>query len=301
MFSLKTVGKIVSMVAVLALTACASVDKKASNGDVHDSAVMITNTAQNHGGTGIVLRSSQSSSLILTNSHVCKVVENGGLVSGVAGKFMVSSYKHSEKNDLCLIKVEGDLQANTKIAKTAPVPYRSEAIVSGHPGLMPNIITKGHFSGRQVLQVMVGMRACTDDEKQDPQLGLLCLLAGGVPVIREFDSVLVSATIMPGSSGSGVYNSNNELSGVVFAGAGELGYGWTVPYQSVVDFLTREARTLSYKNPNNMKDITGQPVDKKSQTEEMMYQKLHKACAGQYREQLSVVCETAKTDATWYK
>lgn len=301
MFSLKTAGKFLLIAGMLALSACASVQQQASTGDIHDSTVMITNVEQNHGGTGIVLRSSQSSSLILTNSHVCKVVEEGGVVSGVAGKFMVSSYKHSKKNDLCLIKVEGNLQANTVVAQTAPVPYRSEAVVSGHPALMPNIITRGHFSGRQVLQVMVGIKPCTAEDAENPQYGFLCMLVGGIPTMREFDSVLVSATIMPGSSGSGVYNSDNELSGVVFAGSGELGYGWTVPYQSMRDFLYSEAKTLPYKIPNNSKDIFGRSVDKSRQVEEVLYQRLHKACNGDDRNKLLAVCETAKTDATWYK
>jgi S1-C subfamily serine protease len=287
------------MVAVLALTACASV-QQSSQGDIHESAVIITNIAQHHGGTGIVLRSSQSSSLVLTNSHVCKVVENGGLVSGTAGKFMVSAYKHSQKNDLCLLKVEGDLKANTIVAKNAPVPYRSSAIVSGHPALMPNIITRGHFSGRQVIPIMVGIKPCTADDANDPSKGLACMLIGGIPLIREFDSVLVSATIMPGSSGSGVYNSKNELSGVVFAGAGELGYGWTVPYQSLQDFLYSEAGTLSYKLPNNIVDIFGQSQGR-NQTEEVLFQRLHKVCASTDREKLSAICEATKTDATWYK
>jgi V8-like Glu-specific endopeptidase len=41
---------------------------------------------------------------------------------------------------------------------------------------------------------------------------------GGIPDIMQYDSTLVTATIMPGSSGSGVYNENKELAGVVFAG-----------------------------------------------------------------------------------
>src|SRR4051812_8386630 len=47
--------------------------------------VMITNRAKTSGGTGLILKSSISESYILTNAHVCGVVEKGGLVTGDAG------------------------------------------------------------------------------------------------------------------------------------------------------------------------------------------------------------------------
>jgi hypothetical protein len=290
------------MLGMLALTACASSPSSsptvAGGHDIHRNSVMITNLAANHGGTGIVLRSTQSASLILTNAHVCKVVEQGGLVRGEAGSFMVTAYKPSLKNDLCLIKVEGNLKANTAVSKRAPKAYYDQTAVSGHPALMPNIISRGHFSGRQVLQVVIGIKKCTEEDAQNPEKALACMLIGGIPIIKSYDSALVSATIMPGSSGSGVYNSDNELAGVVFAGSGQLGYGWTVPYQSVIDFLTRESKSLQYSLPNNELDLFG---DKKERTEEVMFEKLHKVCESSEQGKLGQICAIVKTDALWYK
>lgn len=254
--------------------------------------------AENSGGTGIVLRSNTTRSLILTNSHVCGVVVHGGVVKGVQGKFMVSSYKRSLKNDLCLIRVEGDLGANTKISKSAPIPYREVISVSGHPALMPNIITKGHLSGREPLQVMIGMRRCTEAETQNPNTGLLCMLVGGLPIVKSFDSALVSATIMPGSSGSGVYNNRNELIGVVFAGSGAIGYGWTVPYQSMMDFLSDESKTMPFTNPDNVLDLYG--GGRQEGTTQDLFQKLNQVCKSTNRDRIEEACSKFNT-SIWYK
>lgn len=267
----------------------------------HQNTVMITNLAKNHGGTGIVLRSTQDSSLILTNSHVCGVVEEGGLVRGSAGSFMVTAYKRSEKNDLCLIKVDADMKANTKIAEVAPEPYSARVSVSGHPALMPNIITHGHLSGREMIPIMVGVKPCTPEDADDPAKGMACVFLGGLPIVKEFDSVLVSATIMPGSSGSAVYNSKNELIGVVFAGSGELGYGWTVPYQSVTDFLFKEAKTLKYKLPTNTLDLFGSSGRSSSNSLDAFSERLHDVCSSDNKTKIKTLCELGKSDVTWYK
>jgi S1-C subfamily serine protease len=282
---------------VAILTACSSVSVRQSN--LHTNSVMITNMDANHGGTGIILKSSQDSSLVLTNSHVCGVVEEGGLVKSEAGQFAVSSYKRSKKNDLCLIKVEGDLKGGAKIANKAPVPYYGRAAISGHPALYPNVVTNGHFSGRAILPIVTGIRKCTEEEKTDEKSGIYCALLGGIPVIKKFDSALVTATIMPGSSGSGVYNSDHELSGVVFAGEGNLSYAWTVPYASMRDFLFRESKTIPYSTPTNTTDLFGNGSEKVSQ--ESLFRRLHVVCASAKRELIQDICEIAKTDITWYK
>jgi S1-C subfamily serine protease len=270
--------------------------------DITQSSVMITNIAGTSGGTGIVLHSSETSSTILTNSHVCRVVEKGGMVTGESGSFIVATYKHSHTHDLCLITVDGNLKAHTDIAHRAPYIYKEGAAISGHPALFPNVITTGHFSGRRVISVMKGMTPCTDDQKKDPDTMLLCLLAGGLPQIEQYDSTLVTATIMPGSSGSGVYNEDKELSGVAFAGSGDLGYAWTVPFESMRNFLDREARTLEAKRPDNSLDILAALSGKKNSLDEnAMMQKLKEACAGEQKNKLKSVCELAGQDMIFRK
>lgn len=206
--------------------------------DIRASSVMITNFSGSRGGTGIILTSTNAESRVLTNAHVCGIVKTGAIVKATTGEYQIKSYKQSTFSDLCLITVTSDLGVNTAIADRAPSFYE-EGIISGHPGLLPNVITTGHFSGRRIIPVTVGIHKCTPEEG-DPS----CMFFGTRPEVRLFEAVLVTATIMPGSSGSGVYTKDQKLAGVVFAGQASLGYAWTVPYEQMVTFLRKEAPSI---------------------------------------------------------
>lgn len=283
------------MITACFLVACASSPKRVN--DLNASSVKITNLAGNSGGSGIVLRSSPTNSYVLTNAHVCGVVVNGGMVSGEAGQFTVSAYKKSEASDLCLIKVAGDLEYDTKLAKKLPKLYSEEVAISGHPALMPTVITEGRFSGREVIPILVGVKPCTPEDMEDPNKAPACIFLGGLPVIKNFESILASATIMPGSSGSGVYNKDGELSGVVFAGQGSLGYAWTVPYEQVLNFLFKEQRHLKYERPTNTTDLFG-GRDSKSNSDSVFFSKLKKACESPMKEQFEKLCNLLDSDVT---
>ena len=270
--------------------------------DLTNSSVMITNVAKTSGGTGIILESSETMSKVLTNSHVCHVVEKGGLVTGVYGTFLVSSYKRSKSHDLCLITVEGNLKASTKIADKAPVSYYENALISGHPALMPNVVTSGHFSGRKVITVMKGMKPCTPADLEDPGKAIICMLAGGIPIAERYDSTLVTATIMAGSSGSGVYNSNKELAGVVFAGSGNLSYAWTVPYESMINFINVESHVIETFKPDNEIGLEPSSGEQgKAPTESEMLAKLAEACSGPQKEKIKEACTLLEQDMIWKK
>jgi S1-C subfamily serine protease len=222
--------------------------------DITSSTVMITSLAGG-GGSGVVVDSKPSESLILTNHHICKSLKNGGVVTTNQNKqHTVVSYKLSKVHDLCLISVAAQLPGKVTIASKAPTMYE-QATVSGHPNLMPNVVTTGHFSGHQIINVFTGVRKCTLEESRDRDLGIICFFFGGMPVIKTYEAVLVTATIMPGSSGSAVYNNSKELSAVVFAGSGELGYAYSVPFQYVYNFLNKEVNNSLAISPNYTLDI----------------------------------------------
>lgn len=259
-----------------------------TNAEMSRTSVKIVKSSGRSGGTGVIIRSGFSESLILTNRHVCNVVKSGGLVITDTDSYAVSSFSQSEEHDLCVVAVSANLGISTKIATKAPSPY-SNASISGHPRLLPNIVTRGHFSGKQIIEIMTGLRPCTEaDLKGD--LGLFCLLLGGVPDIHRFEAQVVSATIQPGSSGSAVFNDRGEVAGLVFAGSGELGYAHIVPFEAIVNFLYRELPTLKKQFPDSSLDLSNASSEKR----------LREVCASEKIDaRMKPICELAARDVVW--
>lgn len=241
-------SRIFTAISLLAMTACST--------SVVDTAVKITNLESNSGGSGTIYSSDSSHSEVLTNAHVCGVVKNGGLVhTSSGGSYMVTSFKVSEIHDLCLLTVAADLGGHTRIS-LAPPTLLDTSTVAGHPRLLPLIVTSGHFSQKMIIQIMTGVKACTQEDLQNPDTILFCVFAGGLPIIKSFESLVVSNTIQPGSSGSAVYDSTGALAAVIFAGAGDFGYGLAVPQEYVYSFLAKELPALPIQSPKYTMDFS---------------------------------------------
>jgi S1-C subfamily serine protease len=207
------------------------------------STVMITTLSGKGGGTGVVVSNSSSESEILTNAHVCSLLKKGGLVIGENGMVTTATkFVLSREHDLCMVVVNTDMGTSATLASKAPDIYTGSSII-GHPALLPTVVTTGHFSGSQIIQVFTGVRKCTEQDFKDNLL--VCMFFRGMPIIKTYRAVLSSSTIMPGSSGSAVYNEDYELSGLAFAGSGDLGFAFIVPYEYVASFLSK---TLNGKN-----------------------------------------------------
>lgn len=225
--------------------------KPRTAGDFSKTSVMITRYDGRSGGSGVIISSKRNESKVLTNGHVCNVVQNGGIVRSDDKKGMVKYYQVSNIHDLCLITVSTNFRINTVLAPEEPEVYE-DAIVSGHPRLLPNILTYGHFSGKEMISIMIGIRPCTPVEEEDPEVEYICELIGGYPIIKTYEAQVVSATIMPGSSGSAVFNKEGELSGLVFAGSGDFGYGMIVPYEYIANFFDVELPHLLERMPRHV-------------------------------------------------
>lgn len=216
------------------------------------TSVMITGYDGRSGGTGVIISSKRNESKILTNKHVCQVAKQGGIVRTDDKAAMVKHYQESNIHDLCLITVNTNFKINTVIAKSPPEVY-DKAIVSGHPRLLRNIVTYGHFSGHEMISVMTGLRKCSIEELDDPSISFICMLLGGIPIVKRYEAQVISNTIQPGSSGSAVFNENGEIAGLVFAGSGEFGYGHIVSHEYIVSFFEIEV-------PQLVEVIPSQPV-----------------------------------------
>ena len=245
------IGSIVTGILVLAVVTHSNVVKPTKAEEFAKVTAMITRYDGRSGGSGVILSSKTGVSTILTNAHVCHVVENGGIVSTDFKRGSVTSYQVSNVHDLCLITVNTDFKVGTVLAEQEPESY-DEAIVSGHPHLLPTIVTKGHFSNKEMITIMTELRQCTPDEMRDNPL--LCDLMGGMPVVRNYEAQVISATIQPGSSGSAVFNDKGEISGLVFAGSGDFGYGMIVPFEYLYNFINVELPLLNPTKPNQFLD-----------------------------------------------
>jgi S1-C subfamily serine protease len=238
-----TPSKIVSgiIIGIIVLVGCMSrgIKVPVTTADYAKTSAMITLPEKNSGGSGVILTSNTSMSTVLTNKHVCQLIQNGGLVITDQGEYPVHSFRVYKRHDLCLVTVLANLHTSNKLADVPPTIY-SNITIAGHPALMPTMVTTGHFANKMIISLMVGVQKCDGTESNDEQL--MCLITGKKPLIQAHQAVPVTATIMPGSSGSGAFNDKGEIAGLVFAGSGDLSYGLLVPYEYVKDFLTHTDR-----------------------------------------------------------
>lgn len=242
--------------------------------------VMITRYDGRSGGTGVIISSEKDQSKVLTNAHVCGLLKSGGLVRTDTQKGVVKSYQVSNIHDLCLVTVNTNFHVNTVLAPSEPDVYE-DAIVSGHPHLLPVIVTRGIFSQKELINIMINVRPCTPDEAINDRTAIYCNLLGGIPIVRSFEAQVVSATIMPGSSGSAVFNKEGEISGLVFAGSGDFGYALVVPYEYINGFFEHELPTLQVNYPVNEAPI----IDLSKKTN------WSKICSGDTDENLQKICD----------
>lgn len=203
--------------------------------------VMIRMVDKRSGGSGVILSSSLAGSTILTNKHVCGVVKEGGIVTTTDGTdYKVEEYKEYSKHDLCMINVKENLGVNTIVAEKEPTLYTT-ARISGHPALMPHVVSEGYFSSYQDIDIMTGLKPCDGTEPDEDILS--CMFLGGVPIVQKFEAEMVTALIMAGSSGSAVFNTDGEIEALVFAGAGQgLSYAFVVPHKFVQDFIKNQSQ-----------------------------------------------------------
>lgn len=216
-----------------------------------NGAVMITNFGGTSGGTGSVVFTNESESAILTNAHVCGLLKNDGFViDSSSKKHLVTSFQVSQMHDLCLVKVAERLPFALSLSKTAPKKM-DEARIFGHPNLLPDVRSPGHFSEKSTIQILTDVEPCNENDKTNEELAILCQFLGGIPVIHTYEAILVTALIMPGSSGSAIVDTSGHIAGVVFAGKQGLSYAFAVPYEYIVNFLQNEIHTLSVQFPSH--------------------------------------------------
>lgn len=226
--------------------------------------VMVTSMEGKSGGSGVILDSFNSESHILTNAHVCGLLKKGGKIITNNQVYLATGYKISEAHDLCLVRIAYNLGIRTVLAKHKESLY-SEVVIAGHPNLLPLIVTRGHMSERMNVRIITGSKPCTQENIKTMTDYLFCALFNMIPIIKTFETDVTSATILPGSSGSGVFNSSGELIGLAFASnSRELNYAMTVPYEYLVFFLKEESKLKDWKIPDENAQESDEEAQKRS-------------------------------------
>lgn len=261
--------------------------------ELKETSVRIYNLEMNSGGTGSIFKSFDNATHILTNKHICRLIEPGGVVDYKNRQYLITHYKKFEQHDLCLVRISVNLNINLSVAQTINT-VSSKAVVSGHPSLLPHIVTIGHLSERQDIDLMVGIRACTKDDMVN-NLDT-CLFFGGIPVIETLDSQLISNLIKPGNSGSAVFNTDGEVIGVVFAGTGrEFSYGYIVP-QIYLYYFLQNAHRISWVK-------VGAEVDDKGMSDRVFNFKFKKCEANLETQsnEIKDICSQLRNNLIWSK
>lgn len=261
--------------------------------DFQRSSVRILNIQENSGGTGSIFRSSSKGSEILTNKHVCRLVEQGGIVEQEGRKYLVTHYKKFPKHDLCLIKIKQNLGISLVLAANM-AKQSSVTKVSGHPNLLPHILTSGHLSGNMNIKLLTGLKKCTDVDKINRMVE--CIFFGGIPIIDVLNANVVSNLIKAGSSGSAIFNEDGEIVGLVFAGSGRnFSYGFIVP-QEYVSFFIKTRGLYMYTKVG-----TKNPLDENISDRVFSYKKCDKIKESKDPKLTKVkeLCSTLSFDSLW--
>jgi S1-C subfamily serine protease len=205
--------------------------------DFRSVTVQVTVPDGSTGGTGTILTSSIAGSVIVTNAHVCELVENGGFVVTTQGKFAVQKILKDPDHDLCLVGVTVNLGLKSKIASSTPKPG-SNVRISGHPYLLPHMLVSGHLSNSMQVELITELVPCTEEDfSKSP---MICMIFDGMPIVRVYNAITASALIAPGNSGSAVYNDEGHIIALVFAGIGRaVSPALLVPHEYIVNFLNK--------------------------------------------------------------
>lgn len=258
--------------------------------DFKKTSVRIYNLEMNSGGTGSIYRSYSNASHILTNKHVCELTVNGGYVVQNNKKYLVTHYKKFAHHDLCLVRIAKNLGVSLKVART--IEDASKVVyVSGHPSLLPHILTKGHLSDRVEIELLSEIKPCTKEDFTTR--GMECIFFGGIPVLKKMDAQVVSNLIKPGSSGSPVFNKNGEIIGLVYASdSREASFGYIVPQIYLFYFLQNAHRHTWQK----VGTLTSSNIDKKEKAvAKCSYTTLIK------NDNIRSICKRIKDSMIWRK
>ncbi len=195
------------------------------------------------GGTGFAIKGMSGKTYILTNRHICRSSKSGFL-KAIYGKdtFIVKVIKESESNDLCIVEAPDSVRTGLRLARSVKLGERAYAV--GHPLLEAITVTEGELSSYMSIPMQIGENV-TPDECKPPYNRIIdvsdnpfALIAGVWNVcIEDIQCNSSTIPILPGNSGSPVFNIWGNVIGVVFAATESGVHSYIVPLVVVMEFL----------------------------------------------------------------
>lgn len=160
------------------------------------------------GGTGFVVEAPSGKHYVLTNRHVC---DSARIFIGEDFMAMLSLVEAANWTDLCLLTAPSFLYNQAIEVSDTDLQPHDEVHILGYGMLIGLTRSDGYYVGRIMDQV------------------LSVVMPG-----------YVTATVLPGNSGSPVLNSKGKLVGVVYASGGEIdNRALIVPLEDIKDFLSK--------------------------------------------------------------
>lgn len=200
--------------------------------------VRILNTDGTSGGTGFLLRVPGGRSMLLTNKHVCGLADKDGRIVALTADgyyYNTTVLAQSTEDDLCFLNTpptSGGLELASDVSDGQRV------YILGHGLLEPIALAQGNLGGELFLELVVSVnQPCIQGQTEiDPgELGEFFGIENFCA--QRFLSQMVTATTLPGNSGSPVLSETGSVVGIVFAGLDTGVRGYMVPSRRIEKFI----------------------------------------------------------------
>jgi len=199
--------------------------------------VKVTMTKNQYiGGTGFQVMAPWGEKIIVTNDHICEgMLNNTAYISHDKKTWKSKIIAQSNYTDLCILTGIEQLPVLT----LGWAQSRFDTIlILGHPALQPITPSKGRVIA--TIKVRLFIFKSEKDCKGSGYSWEETKRKFGSPIyacIRRVESIMTTAKIFPGSSGSPVINRFGLVTGVIFAGNFLRQSSYYIPVQELQDFL----------------------------------------------------------------
>lgn len=157
-----------------------------------ESIYALTTLEGDSGGTAFLVKAPSGREYLVSNAHVC----DGAFVVQMGDKsFPTQALEIASDTDLCILtapKEVAEADEGLEVADHAPILFEPVYVI-GQGMLMGNALTTGHFVSQLPGKLL--------------------------SVTRPY---YITATVLPGNSGSPAFNIDGKVFGVVFASSGSI-------------------------------------------------------------------------------